>query len=253
MQDSDLLQATVLEPLTLQEEHQMQLSWTQDPLKRTFIILDKDSISGELIHGDPHVEDNQGYGSDGIHFDDLVDGICEKTFHKQYQGDEETITEVGEVVANGTVSPTKPDNDMALPLFFGLDCSNCLCHRHRHRHRHPYFTTSFLPSLNNSAATQWITKNMGALSSPSPLILRCILRRPQPPIFPLSPLETLKANKLLKNELAILEHKTGEKGVEVGYMRIRRQRFLCNNILHSSIQDMELKETFLTGNRTEPG
>ncbi|KAI3770860.1 hypothetical protein L6452_02008 [Arctium lappa] len=68
--------------LTLQEEYHMQLSWTQDPLKRTVIILDKDSISRKFIHGVPHVE---------------------------VMGDEETITEVGEAVANGTVSPTKPD------------------------------------------------------------------------------------------------------------------------------------------------
>ncbi|KVH93184.1 Acyl-CoA N-acyltransferase [Cynara cardunculus var. scolymus] len=58
MQDPDLLKATGSEPLTLEEEYQMQLSWTQDPLKRTFIVLDKDLISGKFIHGDPHVEDS---------------------------------------------------------------------------------------------------------------------------------------------------------------------------------------------------
>ncbi|PON63591.1 FkbH domain containing protein [Parasponia andersonii] len=34
----------------------MQLSWTQDPYKRTFIVLDKQSVVGEFVHGNPHVE-----------------------------------------------------------------------------------------------------------------------------------------------------------------------------------------------------
>lgn len=71
MQDPDLLQATGSEPLTLQEEYQMQLSWTQDPLKRTFIILDKDLISGKFIHGDPHVE--AMVGDVNIYMNDLED------------------------------------------------------------------------------------------------------------------------------------------------------------------------------------
>ncbi|CAN1288778.1 N-acetyltransferase 9-like protein [Linum perenne] len=46
MQDPALLQATGSEPLSLEEEYDMQLSWTQDPLKRTFIVLDKDFVEG---------------------------------------------------------------------------------------------------------------------------------------------------------------------------------------------------------------
>ncbi|KAM3305889.1 N-acetyltransferase 9-like protein isoform X1 [Capsicum chacoense] len=56
MQDPLLLQATASEPLTLQQEYDMQLSWTQDPLKQTFIVLDRELIVGNFIHGETHVE-----------------------------------------------------------------------------------------------------------------------------------------------------------------------------------------------------
>ncbi|KAL0001534.1 hypothetical protein SO802_015315 [Lithocarpus litseifolius] len=56
MQDPALLQATASEPLSLQQEFQMQLTWTQDPNRQTFIVLDREMVVGEFIHGDPHVE-----------------------------------------------------------------------------------------------------------------------------------------------------------------------------------------------------
>ncbi|KAA8526578.1 hypothetical protein F0562_008219 [Nyssa sinensis] len=56
MQDPGLLQATGSEPLTLDEEYKMQLTWTQDPCKQTFIVLDKELVIGDFTHGHPHVE-----------------------------------------------------------------------------------------------------------------------------------------------------------------------------------------------------
>ncbi|KAH7576648.1 hypothetical protein JRO89_XS01G0124100 [Xanthoceras sorbifolium] len=56
MQDPLLLQATASEPLTLDQEYEMHLSWCQDPLKETFIVLDKALVEGKFIHRDPHVE-----------------------------------------------------------------------------------------------------------------------------------------------------------------------------------------------------
>lgn len=56
MQDPAILQATASEPLTLDQEYEMQLSWVQDPLKQTFIVLDKELVVGDFIHGEPHSE-----------------------------------------------------------------------------------------------------------------------------------------------------------------------------------------------------
>ncbi|KAJ7526420.1 hypothetical protein O6H91_16G005500 [Diphasiastrum complanatum] len=56
MQDPALLDATASEPLTLDEEYAMQQSWAEDPLKCTFIILDKERILEKFSPGVPHVE-----------------------------------------------------------------------------------------------------------------------------------------------------------------------------------------------------
>ncbi|XP_075518724.1 GCN5-related N-acetyltransferase 9-like isoform X2 [Primulina tabacum] len=56
MQDPGILQATASEPLTLDQEYEMQLSWSQDTLKHTFIVLDKELIVGDFIHGQPYTQ-----------------------------------------------------------------------------------------------------------------------------------------------------------------------------------------------------
>ncbi|KAL8031073.1 hypothetical protein ABFX02_13G002000 [Erythranthe guttata] len=56
MQDPAILQATASEPLTLDQEYEMQISWFQDPLKQTFIVLDKELVVGDFVHGQSHTE-----------------------------------------------------------------------------------------------------------------------------------------------------------------------------------------------------
>ncbi|WVZ55817.1 hypothetical protein U9M48_006428 [Paspalum notatum var. saurae] len=46
MQDPALLEATASEPLSLAQEFDVHRSWTLDPLKHTFIVLDKELIDG---------------------------------------------------------------------------------------------------------------------------------------------------------------------------------------------------------------
>ncbi|KAI5340136.1 PREDICTED: N-acetyltransferase [Prunus dulcis] len=71
MQDPALLQATGSEPLTLDQEYQMQLTWTQDPNKQTFLVLDKQLVVGEFNHGQPHVE--AMVGDVNLYMNDLDD------------------------------------------------------------------------------------------------------------------------------------------------------------------------------------
>lgn len=71
MQDPALLEATGSEPLSLDQEFQMQRSWTLDPLKQTFIILDKEMVDGKHVRGDPHVE--AMIGDVNIYMNDLDD------------------------------------------------------------------------------------------------------------------------------------------------------------------------------------
>ena len=52
MQSSHLQELTESEPLTLDEEYKMQMSWREDPAKCTFILIDKSLMSADLQHRD---------------------------------------------------------------------------------------------------------------------------------------------------------------------------------------------------------
>eukprot|EP01018_Ginkgo_biloba_P037555 Gb_30105 [translate_table: standard] len=73
MKDPALLQATGSEPLTLEEEYTMQQSWVTDPHKCTFIILDKQRLAGDFVHGEPHVEAMAG--DVNLYMND-IDDLC---------------------------------------------------------------------------------------------------------------------------------------------------------------------------------
>lgn len=73
MKDPALLQATGSEPLTLDQEYQMQQSWNQDPNKQTFIVLDKELVEGKFIHGNPGVE--AMVGDVNLYMNDLDDSL----------------------------------------------------------------------------------------------------------------------------------------------------------------------------------
>ncbi|WOH02621.1 hypothetical protein DCAR_0522010 [Daucus carota subsp. sativus] len=71
MKDPTLLAATGSEPLTLDQEYEMHQSWTHDPSKHTFIVLDKDLILPQFVHGQAHVE--AMVGDVNIYMNDLED------------------------------------------------------------------------------------------------------------------------------------------------------------------------------------
>lgn len=61
MTDPFLLQMTASEPLSLEEEYEMQTSWREDPKKCTFIVLVKDNTATEdgKLAGDSNGDDEE--------------------------------------------------------------------------------------------------------------------------------------------------------------------------------------------------
>jgi RimJ/RimL family protein N-acetyltransferase len=59
MSDPELLKATASEPLTLEQEFEMQKTWREDPDKLTFIVLDKRTweATGDEVFGIFHLMD----------------------------------------------------------------------------------------------------------------------------------------------------------------------------------------------------
>ena len=98
MKDPDIQAATASEPLTLEEEHEMQHSWRKDADKLTFIvclrqsreILEEDALGLESMIGDVNLfiseHDNED-GSKGIHCE-LELMIAEKSQHGKGYGRE---------------------------------------------------------------------------------------------------------------------------------------------------------------------
>jgi RimJ/RimL family protein N-acetyltransferase len=62
MKDPALLEATGSEPLTLDEEYDMQKSWRDDPKKCTFIVLARDRVSEQAL---ANLEQNASHSQDG--------------------------------------------------------------------------------------------------------------------------------------------------------------------------------------------
>ncbi|KAF6024996.1 NAT9 [Bugula neritina] len=71
MKSEELQVLTASEPLSLEEEYQMQISWYEDDKKCTFIILDKD-----LIKASPEDEISAMVGDVNLFFNDLDNIHC---------------------------------------------------------------------------------------------------------------------------------------------------------------------------------
>eukprot|EP01026_Neomeris_dumetosa_P070947 TRINITY_DN7132_c0_g1_i7.p1 TRINITY_DN7132_c0_g1~~TRINITY_DN7132_c0_g1_i7.p1 ORF type:complete len:268 (+),score=22.99 TRINITY_DN7132_c0_g1_i7:131-934(+) len=81
MQDQNLLELTASEPLTLDQEFEMQQSWANDPNKCTFILFDNDTLfeqnSNQIEQNQLQLQKSIGMAGDvNLFLNDLQDRQC---------------------------------------------------------------------------------------------------------------------------------------------------------------------------------
>ncbi|GFT80997.1 n-acetyltransferase 9-like protein [Nephila pilipes] len=123
MQSPELLDLTASEPLTLEQEYQMQNSWFEDDDKCTFIILDKEILKDtgdevESMIGDVNLYLNDPHDANGAEIEIMI----ADPFHRSKGKGKEALflmLRYGIEILSITkfVAKIKMKNEMSLKLF----------------------------------------------------------------------------------------------------------------------------------------